>query len=433
MDDQLLEQFLQLIRRQTGISLRVQDRPHLIKKLLSRCRALNYHHPSQYLALLSNTASGESQREWQHLADLITTGESYFFRDQGQMNILRQHLLPDLIGRHQGDRTLRILSAGCSTGEELYSIAILLKELIPNTDQWQLNLVGYDLSPRAIAHAQAGVYSRWSFRGMDPILQRRYFRETGQGWAIDASFRQWVRFRCVNLLCPAEYDLLPTSVDLIICRNVFIYFNSSAIRQILGTFVSLLRPHGYLLTGHTELQGQEISPLGILSYPESVVYQLSGDKPNSTLPPLVPRQKTCAAPPQVQAQGVLARARALADQGRYSEAIALSQQLLQQDATDVEVLLLLARISQEQGNKAAAKDYLRRVIFLSPNTIAAYVELIELHLSEQEIEPVRSLVATAQTLLQNCPADTMIPLHQGITASMVKHYLQYLTTTLSVS
>jgi len=454
MDDSLLAEFLQLIRQQTGIAIRAQDTPQLVKKLLSRCRALEYRHPRQYLALLAHPASLAAQQEWQQLADLITTGESYFFRDQGQIKVLRETILPHLIGRHQGDRTLRILSAGCSTGEEIYSIAILLKELIPDPDRWQLHLVGYDLSPQAIAQARAGVYGRWSFRGMDLTLQRRYFQETPQGWVLNEELRQGVRFRCVNLLAQEEYDLLPASVDLIICRNVFIYFDSAAIQQILGTFVSLLRPHGYLLTGHTELQGQDISPLNILSYPESVVYQLGADPqpPSAATPPPTPppvsaleearaafalrnytqaltlAQQWQAHQPNDQAC-LLLMAQIYANQGRYTEAIALSQQLLQRDPANIDALLLLAHIAQEQQNKPLAKDYLRRVIFLSPNTIVAYVELIELHLSEQELDPVPSLLATAQLLLQNCPPDEIISFHQGITVTMLQQYLKQLTIT----
>lgn len=457
MDNQLLGQFLQLIRRHTGISIRAQDKPQLIRKLLMRCRALNCQHPSQYLALLSKPDSVASQKEWQHLADLITTGESYFFRDQGQIKVLRESILPTLIARHQGDRTLRILSAGCSTGEEVYSIAILLKELIANPERWQLSLVGYDLSPRAIAQAQLGVYGRWSFRGIDPTLQMRYFQETAQGWMVKPTLRQWVRFRCVNLLCAQEYDLLPASLDLILCRNVFIYLDSFAIRQILDTFISLLRPHGYLLTGHTELQGQEISPLEILNYPESVVYQLGVDpsavKQTARPQPLPPVISPLEEAQACFAQGNYPRALALAQQwhtshpqdeeclwllaqiyasqGRYTEAVAYSEKLLQLNPANTEALLLLARIAQDQNNKAAAKDYLRRIIFLSPTTIPAYVELIELHLSEQELEPVPSLLATVQMLLQKCSPDEIIPLHQGVTVTMLQHYLKKLQLHLS--
>ncbi|WP_448527150.1 CheR family methyltransferase [Parathermosynechococcus lividus] len=454
MDDQLLEQFLQLIRRQTGISIRPQDRPQLTKKLLMRCRALDYRHPSQYLALLVNSESVAGQKEWQHLADLITTGESYFFRDHGQIKVLRESLLPDLIARHEGDRTLRILSAGCASGEELYSIAILLKELIPNPERWQLSLVGYDLSQNAVAQARAGVYSRWSFRGMNPTLQARYFQETAQGWVIDAALRQWVRFRCVNLLCPEDYDLLPASLDLIICRNVFIYFDSTAISQILRTFVSLLRPHGYLLTGHTELQGQEISPLEILSYPESVVYQLGIDppvQPQPTPPPIsaleearadfAQRNYTRALALAQQWQAghpkdedcLLLMAQMYANQGRYAEAIATSQQILSVNPENVNALFLLAHIAEEQDDKATAKEYLRRIIFLSPNTVAAYIELIELHLSEQETKPIPSLLATAQMLLlQHHDRNEIIPFRQGVTVAMLQHYLTHIAaTTLS--
>ncbi|HIK48672.1 CheR family methyltransferase, partial [Thermosynechococcus sp. M55_K2018_012] len=336
MNDQLLEQFINLIRQQTGISIRVQDKPYLVRKLISRCRALGYQDPSQYLALLANSYSSNCQQEWQHLADLITTGESYFFRDQGQMTVLRECLLPDLIARHQQDRTLQILSAGCSTGEEAYSLAILLKELLPDATGWQIRVVGYDLSQGAIAKAKAGVYGRWSFRGLDSSLQKRYFQATGQGWEVVPSLREWVRFRCLNLLAPTEYDLLPASVDLIVCRNVFIYFDSGAIQQILQTFISLLRPQGYLLTGHTELQGQEVSPLQVISFPESVVYQLGNGTSGSPVPPTPPltlQQETQIA----------------FSERNYNNTLALAQQGQRSQPQNEDYLLLMAQIHADQG------------------------------------------------------------------------------------
>lgn len=444
MNDQLLEQFLNLIRRQTGISIRPPDKPYLVRKLMSRCRALEYQDPSQYLALLANSHSAYCQQEWQQLADLITTGESYFFRDQGQMTVLRERLLPDLIARHQQDRTVRILSAGCSTGEEVYSLAILLRELLPDPTGWHISLVGYDLSPKAIAQAKTGVYGRWSFRGMDSSLLNRYFQSTNQGWEVATPLRQWVRFRCLNLLTPTEYDLPPASVDLIVCRNVFIYFDSGAIQQILQTFISLLRPQGYLLTGHTELQGQEVSPLQVVSFPESVVYQLGHGStlaPPSSRPllPLEQQAKIAASErhyndaftlaqqwQQSQSQNqdcLLLMAQIHADQGRYSEAIALSQQILSENPENITALFLLAHIAEEQQDKATAKEYLRRIVFLSPDTVVAYVELIELHLSEQEYDPIPALLATAQLLLRDRPGDEIVPWRQGVTVAMLRHYL----------
>ncbi|RMH65451.1 MAG: methyltransferase domain-containing protein [Cyanobacteria bacterium J003] len=453
MNDQLLEQFVELIRCQTGISIRPQDKPYLSRKLLNRCRALNYQHPSEYLALLAKPQFTHSQQEWKQLADLITTGESYFFRDQGQIKLLRERLLPDLIARHQQDRTLRLVSAGCSTGEEVYSLAILLKELLPNPTDWQLSIVGYDLSQAAISKAQAGIYGHWSFRGIDPSLQARYFRETGRGWKVVPSLRQWVHFRCLNLLNVAEYDLPPGSVDLIVCRNVLIYLDSAAIQQILGAFVSLLRADGYLLTGHTELQGQDLGPLQVLSFPESVVYQLSRhplSHPNTpSMPPPIPvlsleeqtrialRERNynhalILAQQWQQSQPnneecLLLMAQIHADQGRYTKAIALGQQLLSLNPQNIPALFLLAHIAQEQQDKTAAKEYLRRILFLSPNTVEAYVELIELHLSEQELDPVAPLLATVETLLQKQPEDQIVPFRQGVTVALLRHYLRQIT------
>ena len=274
----LKEAFIQLIAKHTGLVVRERDRTTLSEKIFSRMNVLKLESPEEYYQLL-NTLSVSSYKEWQNLAILLTNIESYFFRDQEQFNLLQNYIIPEIIQRQQTSKTIRICSAGCSSGEEPYSIAILLKKLIPDLKQWHLILVGLDINQAALQKAQTGIYRAWSFRKVDATIQQRYFQEINEHYHIDREIKQMLQFKHLNLV----QDPFPQpnselrDFDLIICRNVFIYLEESAIAKILNKFYHALQPSGYLITGHAELYGQNLSQFQAKLFPESIVYQRHQD------------------------------------------------------------------------------------------------------------------------------------------------------------
>jgi chemotaxis protein methyltransferase CheR len=274
----LKEAFIQLIAKQTGLVVRERDRATLSEKIFSRMKVLKLESPEEYYQLL-NTLSANSYKEWQNLAILLTNIESYFFRDREQFNLLRENILPEIIQRQQASKTIRICSAGCSSGEEPYSIAILLQQLIPDLKQWHLIILGLDINQAALQKAQIGIYRPWSFRKVEPIIQQQYFQQINDQYHINQEIKQMLEFQHLNLVKdpfpPPNSEL--RNFDLIICRNVFIYFEESAIAKILNKFYHALQPSGYLITGHAELYGQNLSRFQAKTFPESIVYQRHKD------------------------------------------------------------------------------------------------------------------------------------------------------------
>lgn len=291
IDPGLIQKFVRLISAQTGLYIREQDRPILARKIASRMKSLQVSDAHQYYQVLasvstnSNSAPTKSAyREWRQLIRLLTTIESYFFRDKGQFFLLRHHLLPELI-QHRRDvarlaanatkPSLRIWSAGCSTGEEAYSLAILVSELIPDLDRWDILIVGTDINDKALEKARCGVYGPWSFRLVDEQLKRQYFHQNRYELEIDDRIKKIVTFQYGNLVC----DDFPNSnpnldrIDLILCRNVFIYFDPISISKVLDKFYRALREHGYLMTAHAELHGIGLGKFLSKMFPQSVVYQ----------------------------------------------------------------------------------------------------------------------------------------------------------------
>lgn len=299
MDSLVIPKVISLIANVTGLQIRERDQELLQRKLRTRMRLLSITSLENYYQILQTLVQSQdtyfphdqliaSEKEWRELMCLLTTTESYFFRDKGQFLLLKDQILPEIILNKQqliqdrnlansslGKPSLRVWSAGCSTGEEAYSIAILLQELIPNWQDWNLLVLGTDINQSAIAAAKRGFYSHWSFRDPDPSIRNRYFQEHRDSWQVMPKLQEIVTFQYGNLV----QDPIPNisqsihNMDLIICRNVFIYFDAQAIATVLKKIYNTLVPQGYLVTGHTELYDQDIEQFQVRVFPQSMAYQ----------------------------------------------------------------------------------------------------------------------------------------------------------------
>lgn len=219
------------------------------------------------------------------------TGETYFFRDRGQFDLLRFRLLPELIGRRREAKILRLWSAGCASGEEAYSLAMLVDMLLPEREEWDILILGTDIDPAALEKARRGRYGQWSFRLVSAGLQRRYFRREGEEWELDEGIREMARFRALDLIGGDFPDAELRDMDLILCRNVFIYFRPEEVERVAAKMAAALSEGGYLMTGHTELMGHTVAGLTSRLFPEGVVYQgaVSAGRPSPPAPLPLPQ------------------------------------------------------------------------------------------------------------------------------------------------
>lgn len=226
-------------------------------------------------AKAKNDPTHQIQRQ---LIDAITTGETFFFRDNAPFDLLQHKILPDLIDRRARmappgrPPTLRIWSAACSTGQEVYSIAIVLKEMLGDLERYNIRLVGTDISDQAVAQASRGIFNRIEIeRGLPKEKLDRYFTPVGETWKVRDEIRGLATFRQINLM--NDFAALGT-FDIIFCRNVAIYFNESTRTQLFTRLGRSLERDGSLILGATE------SLIGICPqfeskrYLRSVFYQL---------------------------------------------------------------------------------------------------------------------------------------------------------------
>jgi chemotaxis protein methyltransferase CheR len=186
------------------------------------------------------------------LVDNLTTNETYFFRESPQLRAFSEEILPELRTTLADRKSLRIWSAGCSTGEEPYTIAMLLLESGTWWRDWQVEILGSDINQRVLHTARKGVYKKTSHRVSTPEMIKKYFIEEGKGdYRIIDAVRELVSFSYVNLLDPFKTSLI-NNMDVIFCRNVIIYFDRDAKKKVIESFHDKLRDNGYLLLGHSE-------------------------------------------------------------------------------------------------------------------------------------------------------------------------------------
>ena len=385
---QLQKAFVQSIARKIGIKIRQVELNSFLQKIWLRTRALKLATPEQYYQLL-NLPGFAGEQEWQHLAELLTNNESYFFRDRQQLNLLKEQILPQLIGqkRQQGDLTLRIWSAGCSTGQEPYSLAIILKELLFDLESWNLTIFGTDIDSAALNKAEKGIYSNWSFRDTEPKIKQQYFESVGSNYQIEPKIRQMVTFQRLNLLSDRFPQLFSDlrEIDLVVCRNVFIYFGTATVSDILAKFHDTLKPGGYLLVGHSELSGQNLSNFQARIFPQSLIYQRR--ELNSTAPSPVKYQSITNTS---RSSSPLASSRRLSTPAEQTKQRSPNLTANISQATSVKIdgdkLLEQAKhlCLQKQFNLAIKKA--EQTVAIQPQNVLAYCLLGKIYLDLNRIE-----------------------------------------------
>jgi len=211
---------------------------------------------SSYRDLCSKAKTDSNKSIENKIIDAISTNETLFFRDSGPFEVLQHKILPDLIDRRTEKSSgllpipIRIWSTACSTGQEVYSIAIVLKELLPDLNKYNIKLLGTDISDSAIKQASYGTYNKFEIeRGLSKEKLQKYFIPNGGNWKISDELRAMVSFTKRNIL---ESFMGLGKLDIIFCRNVAIYFDLEERKKLFENIASVLEPDGFLIIGSTE-------------------------------------------------------------------------------------------------------------------------------------------------------------------------------------
>lgn len=250
-----------------------EDSKYLLEKRLGK--RLQVHRQKsfkEYYYLLRYNQNRE--QELMEVIDALTTNETYFFREDYQLKTFTQEILPEIRGRkdREGSRKLRIWSAGCSTGEEPYTIAMLLLD-VPWLRDWEIDIIGTDISQRVLNVARKGIYGAPSFRSTDQSYIQRFFSPVEDGkFRIAEQVKKLVTISHLNLFDRPRVALLG-KMDVIFCRNVIIYFDLPAKKKVVESLHERLRPESYLLLGHSESLMNISTAFVLRHFAHDMVYQ----------------------------------------------------------------------------------------------------------------------------------------------------------------
>ncbi len=349
-----------------------------------------------------------SQRQLEVLASYLTVGETYFFREKRSLEVLERDIVPELIQTRK-DGAIRIWSAGCATGEEPYSIAILLSKLMAGLEKWDVEILATDLNFKSLQKASEGIYSEWSFRGTPPWVRSAYFEAVDKDrWAIRPAIKKMVTFAQFNLV-DDSFPWHPNSIhgfDVIFCRNVLMYFTPEGINKVVRQLYRSLASNGWLIVSSTETSHELFSEFAAVSFGDVTLYRKSATHAQKalTLPSVVhdeswsghrlPEQRVVESSEPAMAlvcdtslksrdrefhaedaespASSYEQALALHELGRYEEAEQVIGTLLSQNGSDARAMLLLARACANQGKLAAALVWCDKAIAANKMDACAY-------------------------------------------------------------
>jgi chemotaxis protein methyltransferase CheR len=283
-----------LVAARTGLNFGPEARFTLERRLRERLVVLKLSSFADYYQYLR--FGSRAHEEWDEAIDLLTTNETYFFRAERQLRAFQQELLPMLLTQARAHRRLAIWSAGCSTGEEAYTIAILLHQSglfyprlrfgqgaswstfpkpetpVDESPHWDIRIYGSDISRRCVASARRGVYQESSFRATPDEIRRQCFHQRLDGWHVVDAIRQLCHFGQMNLLDEDRTRVLGRA-DVIFCRNVLIYFDARARKTAIEVLYERLNPGGMLLLGHSESLLNVSTAFELLHLKDDLVYR----------------------------------------------------------------------------------------------------------------------------------------------------------------
>ena len=419
-----------------------------------------------------------SKSQVEILASHLTIGETYVFRDNALFELLREHVIPEIVQRRGKEQQLRVWSAGCSTGEEPYSLAILLNETVPGLADWHLTMLASDINPLFLRRAAAGIYSEWSFRSAPQWVKERYFRKLKDGrYELLPRIRKMVTFSYLNLAEDSYPSLLnnTTAMDLILCRNVLMYFTPERVKPAAHSFYHCLVDGGWLIVSPAEASHILFSHFVTVNVPGAILYRKVSSFPSSATaepdtarfkpqPDFVKQVSQCGfaifnedSKPETRAdhyeaaledynQGrypeavekllalpadgrndckvMILLARAYANQGKLAEASEWCEQAIAADRVNPACQYLLATIQQEQGRIEDAVMSLKRSLYLDPNFVLPHFLLGNISQQQGRLQESERHFRNALTLLQSYRQDEVFPDSEGMTAGRLSDIIR---------
>lgn len=459
----LLEKTSILISKKTGLNFPQNRLKDLERAFTSVAKELKFEEIEDCIKWFLEEPM--SQEKIDKIVSVVTIGETYFFRETRCFEVLEKIIVPQIIAKgYQGSKNLRIWSAGCATGEEPYSIAIMLHRMRGQLKDWDVSIQATDINIHSLGHAMKGIYSTWSFRNTPDWLQKNYFKEVGVGrYEVSSEIRQKVNFAYLNLAENTYPSLLneTNALDIIFCRNVLMYFTPEHIKETLERFKNCLKDDGWLILSSCENFNFMISNFSAVYYPGVILYQktppalspseikisrsvskvvpaiINASQPQSKVPPIIIKRTVADISVSKKLikgnQGIeeiLKQCRVSANEGRLEEALMLSEKAITLDKLCISTHYLHAMILLEQDKKEEATQALRRVLYLDSKHIVAHFMLGNIARSMGQNQEAKQHFLNALKLLEQSPSETELEDSEGVQAEKLAQMIRITVSTL---
>jgi chemotaxis protein methyltransferase CheR len=373
--DIFLKNLADLTEKQCGITLseeKISLYLNTIFQISPTLSKLNYY---EYLKLLEQSNPSE-EPEWKNVLSALKISETYFFRDKTQLDFIQSHLLTQISQRKPSPKDISLWSAGCSTGEETYTLAFLARMQWKDSET-RIRILGSDLNANSLHIAQKAQYSSWSLRALKELERKLYFLSDTDPYEVRGEFRNLVDFRLENLLQISYSE----EFDLILCRNVFIYLNEETKKIILEGFANALKPGGFLVLGHSEAGDtlpkslSENHHSSFLYYKKIAKANLELSQINIKILNISPELKVV--PPSLG--GCLQDAIHLANQGNLARAKECCLKVIKEDESNFEAIHWLGYIFEAEGDYLSAEFHYSKAIKINRDFLENYISLSSLY------------------------------------------------------
>jgi len=252
LSDELYDKFIKLIYKKTGLFFEYNKKYYVQKKLEKRAELLGVDSLNEYYTMLKFSYDSS---EFDRLINQLTVNETYFFRDFPQLRCFAEDVLPIFVKEKGNRKKIKIWSAACSTGEEPYTLSIIIQEMLDNPEEWDIQILASDINTDVLQTAQIGVYDSRSVKDVPPEYLRKYFTKWNNKYLINMNVKKHVSFRRINLMDENEMSNI-NGCDFIFCRNCLIYFDDESRKNVLSRFYNSLNPGGFIFLGYSESVGR---------------------------------------------------------------------------------------------------------------------------------------------------------------------------------
>jgi len=465
-----LSMVCEVIASRMGLYFPVERWIMLRRNLVLAARELGFQNINGFIQWLLSSELNKDQI--MILASHLTISETYFWREPQVFTALTDFILPELIkSKKKGEKSIRIWSAGCSTGEEPYSIAIALQKTIQKIEDWNITILATDINPKALSKAVSGIYGTYSFRNSPAWLKSRYFRnKEDRQFEIIPEIKQMVTFTCLSLV---EMSAISndSTMDIIFCRNVLMYFTSEWVTKISQNLFKTLSEDGWFVVSSSELSSYVFPQFTPVNFPGAILYRKgkNGSKyscniPSDEIPEPLPdiaffdhrNEMKVVAKEDLQPSSSVAfidrrnkvkvvakeepqpqlktredilnenkiLIRLLADQGHLEEALSLCDEAIASEKLIPGLYLLRASILQELDKSSEAIASLRKAINIDPDYIMGYFTLGNLFIRQGNNKNAERYFNNVLDLLSRCENDDILPAEsEGLSVKYIREII----------